>query len=194
MTSPFIASEPRGALRQCEILSSVIQRECVDVSSLGTSELFSFAITAKYAVILTQDCDLEQDFRVRFVEPKPRSDKLLTSILFGVVVTAADLFSASANNSRKQWERLNIEGNKNERFQFLEKAAPETDSAGQGLPELAIDFKQWFTVPTDELYRRIELGEAVRRCRLVSPYLEHLTFRFHAYHSRVALPTDHRSD
>ena len=42
-----------------------------------------------------------------------------------------------------------------------------------------------------ELYERLKL-EIERRCRLKSPYLEHLTMRFHHFHMRVGLPEDHR--
>jgi hypothetical protein len=68
------------------------------------------------------------------------------------------------------------------------------DRLQEGLPELAIDFKRYFTVPTDEVYRRIELGEARRRCLLISPYLEHLSSRYAYFLSRIALPVDHASE
>jgi hypothetical protein len=59
---------------------------------------------------------------------------------------------------------------------------------------MGIDFKRYFTIPADETYRRVELGEAQRRCVLQSPYLEHLSSRFAYYLSRVALPLDHVSE
>ena len=39
-----------------------------------------------------------------------------------------------------------------------------------GIPELGVDFKRYFTIPTDEIYKRIEKGEVRRRCVLMSPY------------------------
>jgi hypothetical protein len=64
----------------------------------------------------------------------------------------------------------------------------------EGLSELAIDFKKYFTLPIEELYRRIEIGEAQRRCVLVSPYMEHVCNRFSYFLSRIALPFDHASE
>jgi hypothetical protein len=40
-----------------------------------------------------------------------------------------------------------------------------------------MDFKRYFSLPTEEVYYRID-SEAKRRCRLVSPYAEHLSTRF----------------
>jgi hypothetical protein len=46
-------------------------------------------------------------------------------------------------------------------------------------------------IPTDEVLRRLEIGELKRRACLEPPYREHLTTRFFYYHFRVALPEDH---
>ncbi|HEY8505607.1 MAG TPA: hypothetical protein VIL46_13565, partial [Gemmataceae bacterium] len=144
-----------------------------------------------FAVVLTQDCDLEQDFRVRFPEAKP-SDKLIPGVLFCEVATAEELFGIIRQTNKKLWDRIKI--SKDERYHFLQKVDPSSDLLNEGLPELAIDFKRYFTIPTDEVYRRIEVGEAKRRCVLVSPYLEHLSSRFAYFLSRVALPEDHFSE
>jgi hypothetical protein len=180
-------------LRQCEILTNVIQTRLALVS-LGEAEPRTEDLVFRYAIILTQDCELEQDHGVRFPAGQPASDKLIPSVLLAEVYTAEDMLSRIADSSKKQWERLNIAKNKNERFHFLQKAESDCDQRNEGLPELAIDFKRCFTLPTDELYRRIELGEAQRRCVLVSPYLEHLSSRFAYFLSRVALPSDHASE
>lgn len=193
--SPYRASAPgiSASLRQGELITDV-RNTRVLAASLGTEELQFETATSEYALILTQDCDLEQDYAVRFLAPKPGSDKLMPAVLLAVAQPAAAVFASIAENSKKQWDRLNIQKNKNERFHFLQKVGPDTDRLGQQLPELVIDFKRYFTVPTDVLYRRIELGESARRCVLVSPYLEHLSGRFAHYLSRVALPSDHVSE
>ncbi len=183
----------RTSLRQCEILTDVRRGQLV-AASLGSAELTFETVSVEYAITLTQDCDLEQDHAVRFVKPTPGSDKLLPAVLLAVVRTATDIFNAIAEGNKRQWDRLNIEKNKNERFHFLQKVEKADDRLGEGLPELAIDFKRYFTLPTDELYRRIDLNETQRRCVLVSPYLEHLSSRFAYYLSRVALPSDHISE
>ncbi len=175
-------------LRQCEIISNVV-RARLSFASVGDVPVVDFNIHP-FAILMTQDCDLEQDFRAR--QKNEINDKVLPSLLFCEIVTAEDLFSLVAAN-RNEWKSLKISPNKNERFQFLQKVAPPCDAQQIGLDELAIDFKRYFTVPSDEMYRRIELGEAKRRCVLNSPYLEHLSSRFGYFMSRVALPEDHSS-
>ena len=108
------------------------------------------------------------------------------------VAAAEDLYGRVKLTNKKLWDHIRI--NKDERYHFLQKVEPPDDALGQGLPELGLDFKRYFTVPTDEVYRRVELSEAQRRCFLASPYLEHLSSRFAFYLSRVALPEDHLSE
>jgi hypothetical protein len=195
-TSPYrvTAAGPAAPLRQGEILATVV-RTRVDPTTIGTGELAYGEVEHRLAVILTQDCDLEQDHKVRFPGPQEESDKLIPSVLFGELMTAGELFAPTiARHGRKSkvWDR--IQQNNDPRYHFLQKVEPGCDRLNEGLPELAIDFKRFFTVPTDEVYRRIEIGEARRRCLLTSPYLEHLSCRFAFYLSRVGLPTDHFSE
>jgi len=187
----YLAS-PTGkpmCLRQGEILTNVVRIK-LDLATLGTSKLDVVTFVHPYAMIVTQDCDLEQDFNVRFREPKV-SDKLLPSILFCELATAVELRGTTGITS-DIWRR--ISQNKDERYHFLQAVEAGSDAQQSGLPELGIDFKRVFTLPTDELYLRIELGEAKRRSVLQSPYLEHLSERLAHFNSRVALPEDHFSE
>ena len=93
---------------------------------------------------------------------------------------------------RREWKKL-IAPNQNERFQYLQRVEANQDLQGTGLPALAIDFRLYFTIPTDEVYLRLNL-EVRRRTRLNSPYIEHLTQRFFKFQARVALPVDHAID
>jgi hypothetical protein len=80
--------------------------------------------------------------------------------------------------------------NINERFHYLLEVSADCDALGAGLPNLLIDFRRYFTLPTREIYRQCELGPqgASRRCRLLTPYREHLQNRASYYFQRVALP------
>ena len=89
------------------------------------------------------------------------------------------------------WDKIKI--NKNDRYHFFQLIPTEADLLGEGLPELAIDFKRYFTIPTDELYWKIDSGDAQRRTCLDHPYLEHLAQRFNSFLSRIALPQDYES-
>ena len=104
--------------------------------------------------------------------------------------TAESLEKSPSVPNSAAWNRIKI--NKEERFHFFQSVAPEEDSVGQGLPELTADFKRYFTMPTGEVYFRLE--SARRRTIFKDPYLQHFASRFHAFQSRVALPEEHFSD
>jgi hypothetical protein len=181
---------PGSSLRQGEILTDLDEFR-LDVSALGSDAITGQPFRHPFAVLLTQDCDLEQDFTAR--QKGVVSDKVLPSLLFCEAAKAEELFSRLGGR-RKEWERMNIDKNKNERYHFLQKVDASCDTLQVGLPELGVDFKRYFAIPTDEVYRRIELGEAKRRCVMSSPYLEHLSSRFAYFLSRIALPLDHVSE
>jgi hypothetical protein len=178
-----------GKLRQGEIITNLMQIK-LNVNSLRAGELKGDAVVHTYTIVITQDCDCEQDFKCR--EKEIISDKLLPTILFCEIATAEQLKGNTTNLGSKFWKE--IIQNKSERYHFLEKVPLEDDAQGEGLPELGLDFKRYFTIPTDEVYYRIETGEAKRRCRLISPYMEHLSARFSYFLHRIALPNDHASE
>lgn len=190
MYHPSIASADHG-LCQGEILSNLVNVR-LSIESVGADEPEFNMYSHPYAVLMTQDCDLEQDFAVR--QKRESNDKLLPCLLFCEAMTAEEMLGRVAENSKKKWERMQIALNKNERFHFFQKIDPSCDACQIGIEELVIDFKRYFAIPTDEVYRRIELGEAIRRCRLNSPYLEHLSSRLAYFLSLIALPTDHISE
>ncbi len=137
---------------------------------------------------MSQDCDLDWDFRGRQEGGSPT--KQMPNILFCEMIEADILRQASGMNSRI-WERIKI--NKDERYQFFQRVLPAEDAVGVGLPELGTDFKRYFTLPTDEVYQQLR-SEGQRRCQLVSPYREHLSNRFYSFQARIALPTEHLSE
>ena len=198
--SVFLPSPAEGVFRQGEILSDVIQVH-LRPDSLGpdAGDVELEEKVHPYALILTQDCDLDWDFKTRSAavgeeepdtgkrakEANKRQAKLVPNVLLCELTTAAILrpFLAGTDILRR------IRNNLDERYQCLLAVRPEDDRAGEGLPELVADFKRVFSIPTDELYLRITLGMR-RRARLQSPYLQHLSSRFGYYCLRVALPNE----
>jgi len=181
----YIPSEVGKDLRQGEILSDVVQvrlREGATLSGPDPRELVE--VTHEWVIIVTQDCDLEQDWRAR--AGQTGEDKLLPNVLLGIAQEAGKVQVPG----KDAWKRL--QQNKDERYQFLERIPPRLDALGQGVPELVVDFKQYFTLPTDELYRRVK-EQAKRRSRLSNEYLAHFASRFSYFQSRVALPDEHAS-
>jgi hypothetical protein len=188
--APIYAKSTAGAdqcLAQGEFISGLIYAHA-ELHSLATPPLLMAFKKHPLVVTLSQGCDLEQDFLARLGNVKP--DKIVPSVLLGEVAFASEFRSAVPKDSRI-WDR--VKQNNDERYHFFQEITIEADALGEGLGELGVDFKRFFTVPTDELYHRIRAGEAKRRCRLESPYLEHFCARFANYLSRVALPTPHLS-
>lgn len=185
----FYESSPLGSpLRQGEILSNLLQVR-LDPTTIHSEEPVRIIVAHPFAIVVSQDCDLDWDFRAR--QGQAKEHRKMPNILFCEVTEATTLRGREGINSRI-WKR--ISRNKEERYHFLQKVLPDQDTLGQGLPELAMDFKRYFTIPADELYIRLQHSEAKRRCRLLSPYLEHFTTRFFYFQYRVALPSEHFSE
>ncbi len=91
------------------------------------------------------------------------------------------------------WER--IVQNKDERYHFLEAVPAAQDLGAEGISDLVADFKRFFFIPLDEMYRQCAPdgnGGAKRRCRLIPPYREHFQNRAGFSLLRVGLPLDHK--
>ena len=187
----YVASPAQGELRQGEIISNLIQAR-LDLTTVGSASPPKVDLVKhQLAVVISQDCDLLLDYNARNGIGDVKPDKLLPSILFCEVITAEEM--CSPENGINGRDRQLFGKNKLERFHFLQKVEREKDAMGEGLPELGIDFKRYFSIPTDEVYKRFTL-EAKRRCYMKSPYLEHLSNRFSHFQQRIALPEDHRSE
>ena len=180
-----------GPLRQAEVLTDLVQIQ------LKTDDLDRYPLDENeehpvlrcdhpIAIVATQDCDLDWDYRDRQTGSRP---KLIPNVLFCEVVSAEELRSRQDINAGI-WRR--IRANNDERYHFLEKVPAQRDILGEGLPEMALDFKRCFSIPTNEVYLQTR-SQAKRRCRLVSPYLEHLSHRLFCFHARIALPAEHFS-
>jgi len=184
----YILPVTTGPLRQGEILSNVIQRRR-SFRSLMQENPEIEEIRHPYCIIASQDCDLEQDHDARN-GGTTSTDKMIPNVLFLQAVTKAELIAALAAGSDI---RKRVLGNRDDRYQVLERVANTVDTLGQGLPSLGVDFKLYFTVPTDELYAQLGSGTR-RRTQLNSNYLERFNQRFAGYLSRVALLREHRID
>ena len=175
------------SLRQGELLSNLIQYSPVasEISSEGGDLAFE-QIIHPYAIVVTQDCDLDWDYRARQSDNSQPS-KLLNSIILCEISTAEEVRKPSENMNSKEWKL--VESHRHERFYFFEKIPLECELEQIGLPELTADFKKVFGIDSATLYRQIEIGITQRRAVLSSPYLEHFSRRYYSFHGRVALPS-----
>ena len=148
-------------------------------------EVFQQNIVFPYVVVLSQDCDLLQDFMNR-TEEEENQDKCLISVLVapaynpdlffeGKHLSQLGLIMESHNSDSKR----KIRSNQNKRYHFL-SFNPEDE-----LIDLVIDFKHYFTVNIEWLRKKKSnnyLGTIYELFR------EDLSQRFASYLSRIGLP------
>ena len=187
----YLPSPSEGPFRQGEIISGLVQARLHPDSVESSAPPLVNLVTHPFAVIVSQDCDLEQDYKARNGLDDVKADKILPSILFCEVNTAEDICSSGGVTGSSNRSQFSI--NKLERYQYLQKVDRSEDALHEGLPELGIDFKRYFTIPADEVYKRIATT-AKRRCYMNPPYLEHLSSRFCYFQMRIALPDEHKSE
>jgi hypothetical protein len=143
-------------------------------------------ITLRYAVILTQDCDLSSHQRA-LNNGKKEDRALLPSVL----VCPAYPFEQFFNGEHLEGKKLGIlqsekksrikENEKVKRYHYIE---PDEDS---GLTELVIDFKHFYTVGYEVLKNaRNELYITT----INELYRENLSQRFAQFLSRIGLPDE----
>lgn len=143
-------------------------------------------LTLPYIVVMTQDCDLENDFYNRS-EPTPeKHDKFLRTVLICPAYIANDLRKGShLEDLELKMETFNserwnpIKKQNNARYHFLEQ-----DQELQ-VPELVIDFKHYYALPRDTLFNMYDENYLVTINHL---FREFLSQRFSNYLSRIGLP------
>jgi hypothetical protein len=182
--SAYCGIRTNDALRQGEILHDLTYYGVgFDAENQQTPFLASGDIS--YAVIMTPDCDLWQDFRST---SNDKDSKLFSILLFGAEESSQ--VKQRLNYNKAVWDR--VENNQLEQFQFLDEIAPGDGIVPGGTPKLVIDFKRYFTLPTKEIYRQLRFPNDVRPCqrlcRLTDLWRENLQRRAMSYMQRVGLP------
>jgi hypothetical protein len=144
-------------------------------------------ISFPFVIILTQDCDLQQDHTFR-TQHKQTQDKWLISVLVAPLYNAEHVFSGEhlidIGNISEPKKKGGTDGrllrhNEKPRYHFLE-FPPDIHI----VPSI-VDFKHYFSVPI--LYLR-ELKKTNFVCFVSELYREDLSQRFAAFLSRIGLP------
>ncbi len=144
-------------------------------------------ITLPFFVVLTQACDLEQDFNNRNDNKRITDDKQIQSVLVCPAYISAEfkkgehlskVFGLNMEPHREQTRWNIIIQNNNPRYHCLKK------DIEFGIPELIIDFKHYYTIPMEVLHKQ----EEKYLCSLQDLFREDLSQRFASYLSRIGLP------
>jgi hypothetical protein len=144
-------------------------------------------------VVLTQDCDLEQDFQFRHGRPRAKiktQDKLLLSVLVAPLYNAEHFYLGEhLSELGMQMQTINwnrsagdiIKNNQNPRYHYVEFPDDTPIVAS------VIDFKHYFSVNI------IYLKKEKKRdfvCRLPPLYREKLSQRYASFLARIGLPQE----
>lgn len=140
-------------------------------------------------IVLTQDCDLAQDYKLRYGHcEKKYHDKFMFSVLVAPIYNADHVFEGKhlellernmqAINRRRSPGSF-IMNNENPRYHYLEfiDSIPIVPSI--------IDFKHYFSVNVDYLKRK-KKNDFI--CKVSEIYREQITQRFSNFLARIGLP------
>jgi hypothetical protein len=145
-------------------------------------------IVLKYGVVMSQDCDINSDFRNREekrVDDETDNDKYLPTILICPAYVSGE-FCAGEHILGWKMKGFNegefkkiIKNDQFKRFHYL------SSESALSVPELIIDFKHFFTLPVEMLYKNKKKYYLATICEV---FREELSQRFAAYLARFGLP------
>lgn len=187
MNNVRVKTKRLGRISQGDVFRDV---ECIEYVAEKRGVLEVSKILFPLVVILTQDCDLEQDARHRIPKAKPPSnqDKKLFAVLVAPLYNAEHVFQGQhlaelgltmALINRKATEGKTLMQNERPRYHYFDF------QAGVPLVPSIADFKHYFSVSVAYL-EKVRPKNFV--CRLSELYREDLSQRFAAYLARIGLP------
>lgn len=181
-----------GCLSQGEILRDLaeyIPAVPTAESPENTSVPFEM-VSHPVSVVVTADCDLAQDFKVRYhgecqsAAPDPGDPKMLPCVWLVDAFTREQL---RVRFDKDLWKH--IERNHDVRYHRLAAAAVR-DRSDEPLPGLYLDFKRVFALPTRWLYEALRHQNSLRVAVVPPIWIHGLIQRFHAYSGRIGLPDE----
>lgn len=172
---------------QGDILSNI---EYIEYASEKEGQLEISKIVFPYVYVLTQDCDLEQEYNNKTKENPSNQDKHLISVIVapfyniehvyvGEHLSQIGLKMQEINRKPSSTENKLLKDNRNPRYHFLE-FPPRL-----GISDSVIDFKHYFTVNGVLLYN---LKNTQFVCKISELYREQISHRFSFFLSRIGLP------
>jgi len=148
----------------------------------------------KFAIVLSQECDLDADFRNWSNPARKDHDKCLPSVLVCPAYPSEQFKLGTHLGPDKpmvDWNKLGlfkqIKDNNHARFHFLEKAT-QSDNEKNGIyvPSLVVDFKHYHALPIKAVYKLYDIGHYVGSINEL--FREELSHRFSFYLGRIGVP------
>lgn len=181
--------ETTSTINQCDIFRNV---EFIEYVKEKDDSIEVSKIVFPQAIVLTQACDLKQDFdaRKKLEDTKTgNNDKFLISVIVAPIYNFEDFrqgthleqlgLTMEPKGSRTKSLCENIIKNENKRYHYLNFA----DNVE--LVESVIDFKHYFTVTVSYLRSIYEENYV---CSICSLYRELILQRFSNFLARIGLP------
>lgn len=177
--------EKTGTIQQCDIFSNV---EFIEYAVEGEDTVEISKIVFPNVIVLTQACDLQQDFDAR-KRTCGNQDKFLISVIVAPVYNFEEFrmgthldqldMKMQEQGKRDKSKCDNIFKNETKRYHYL--------NFDDDIPlvESVIDFKHYFTVTVNYLSRIYDTNYV---CSIESLYRELISQRFSNFLSRIGLP------
>ena len=186
MTEVKTRAADRARIRQGAIYRNVDLIERVDELA-GVIQVSR--IRFPHVVVLTQDCDLQQDYSFRYGKiTRSTQDKLLLSVLVAPLYNAEHVYSGT-HLSELDTKMRPIDPDKSKGKSLCQNQLPRyhylTFPSGSDIPPSVVDFKHYFSVCVDYL-KQEKKDDFI--CWIAPIYREQLCQRFGAFLSRIGVP------
>lgn len=180
-----ISCGKRSNISQGDIYSNV---EFTEYVAEKEGKIEASIITFPLVIVLTQECDLFQDFKSRYGRPRRETqDKHIISVLvsplynFEHVLTGEHLSELHLKMhpiNRQRTEGKYLQRNKLPRYHYIKFPSDIP------IPPSVIDFKHYFSI-TVEYLRKLKPNFV---CRVSPVYREDISQRFASFLARIGLP------
>jgi hypothetical protein len=174
-----------GRAVQGDILKDIMFIEW-DVTGTDEKDITFIKNDLPYIVILSQDCDLDHDYKNRIDQNTEKQDAYLQSILVCPAYLMAEFKEGNHLKKLKmQMERKGgdnwkkIQKNIDPRYHYL------PGKTQFQIPDLILDFKHYYTIPVNFVYKVYPTHYVAS---LEELFRESLCQRFSFYLSRIGLP------
>ena len=175
-------------LCQGDIIANV---EFVEYAIEKAGQIEISKIVFPYVYVITQDCDLEQDYNNKISSTSINQDKHLISVIVAPLYNIEQLYEGQhlediglkmqqINRNPNKTDNKILKQNSNPRYHYLQ--FPDDIE----ITDSVIDFKHYFTVNHNVL---LECKKMNFVCKISELYRENISQRFAAFLSRIGLPT-----
>jgi hypothetical protein len=182
-----------GELQQGEVLANVWEHRS-EYPPIEPSDKVAPFISVHHPrmIVMTAECDMLWDYQARsgihdedaLTGIELNHPSILPHILLCEMYEQEEIRSTITGSDI--WKR--IRQNQDERYHHLIEAPFAGNSVNEALPDLYLDFKKTFSLPTRKLYEGLN-NSNIARVAVVPPiYVHDLIHRFYGFLGRVAVP------